>query len=79
MLTTQFMTDYNPGDVVLIPFPFTDLSTVKQRPAIILSSRAFNQQHADAILAAITSQVPDVRMSDEYLLNAWCELLKYRY
>ena len=63
------MTDYNPGDVVLIPFPFTDLSTVKQRPAIILSSTAFNHRHQDAILAAITSHVPEVLMSDEYLLN----------
>jgi mRNA interferase MazF len=69
MLTTRFMTDSNPGDVVLIPFPFTDLSTVKQRPAIILSSLAFNQQHEDAILAAITSHVPDVLTSDEYLLS----------
>jgi mRNA interferase MazF len=63
------MTDYNPGDVVLIPFPFTDLRTVKQRPAIILSSTAFNQRHQDAILAAITSHVPEVLTSDEYLLN----------
>ena len=66
---TPSMTDFNPGDVVLIPFPFTDLSTVKQRPAIILSALAFNQRHQDAILAAITSHVPEVLMSDEYLLN----------
>ena len=65
----QCMTDYNPGDVVLIPFPFTDLSTVKQRPAIILSSLTFNQRHQDAILAAITSHVPEVLTSDEYLLS----------
>jgi mRNA-degrading endonuclease toxin of MazEF toxin-antitoxin module len=70
MLTTPSMTDYNPGDVVLIPFPFTDLSTVKQRPAIILSSHVFNQHHQDAILAAITSHVPEVLTSDKYLLSA---------
>jgi len=64
-----FMTDFNPGDVVPIPFPFTDLSTVKQRPAIILSSTAFHQHHQDAILAAITSHVPEVLTSDEYRLN----------
>ena len=64
------MTDYNPGDVVLIPFPFTDLSTVKQRPAIILSSAVFNLRHQDAICAAITSHVPEVLTRDEYLLSA---------
>jgi mRNA interferase MazF len=63
------MTDYNPGDVVLIPFPFTDLSTVKQRPAVILSSTVFNQRRQDVILVAITSHVPEVLMSDEYLLD----------
>ena len=63
------MTDYNPGDVVLIPFPFTDVSTVKQRPAIILSSTAFNHRHQDASLAAITSHAPEVLTSDEYLCN----------
>jgi mRNA interferase MazF len=63
------MTDYNPGDVVLIPFPFTDLSTVKQRPAILLSSTAFNLRHQDAILAAITSYVPEVLTGDEYLFH----------
>jgi mRNA interferase MazF len=64
------MTDYKPGNVVLIPFPFTDLSTIKQRPAVILSSSRFNQYHHDVIIAAITSHVTQKLMSDEYRLNA---------
>jgi mRNA interferase MazF len=49
----------NPGDVVLIPFPFTDLSTSKQRPCLVVSSAAFNSNHPDIIALAITSQIPE--------------------
>jgi mRNA interferase MazF len=47
------------GDVVLVPFPFTDLTQQKARPAVVLSSREFNQQSPDVILVAVSSQVPD--------------------
>jgi mRNA interferase MazF len=50
---------YNPGDVVLVPFPFTDLSTSKQRPCFVISSSDFNLSHSDVIALAITSQIPD--------------------
>src|SRR3989338_9546328 len=51
------MTSYKRGDVVLIPFPFTDLSTVKQRPALIVSSDVFNSENPDMIAIGITSKV----------------------
>jgi mRNA interferase MazF len=31
------MTAYEFGDVVLVPFPFTDQSTTKRRPAVVVS------------------------------------------
>ena len=49
---------FNRGDVVLVPFPFTDLTTQKQRPALVVSSKDFNDSSSDAILLAITSQIP---------------------
>jgi len=63
------MTTYSQGQVVLIPFPFTDLTTVKRRPAIIFSSNTYNQTHPDVILVAITSQVSAHQKSDEYPLS----------
>mgnify|MGYP001575730716 CR=1 FL=1 len=63
------MTDYETGEVILIPFPFTDLSTVKQRPAIILSSSRFNRERNDVIIAAITSHMVEAGSWDEYRLT----------
>jgi mRNA interferase MazF len=34
------MTAYNFGDVILVPFPFTDQSQAKQRPAVIVTPHA---------------------------------------
>lgn len=44
------------GDVVLVPFPFSDQSATKQRPAVVISSDAYHREHADVLLIAITSQ-----------------------
>lgn len=38
----------------MVPFPFTDRATVKRRPALVLSSKAFNR-HGYSVLAMITS------------------------
>jgi mRNA interferase MazF len=43
-------------DVVVVPFPFTDRSTTKRRPALVLSdAQAFNRLAGHAVLAMITS------------------------
>jgi len=43
------------GDIVLIPVPFTDLSSSKRRPVIVISSDAYNKRSADVIVVAMTS------------------------
>ena len=49
-------TRYKRGDIVLVSFPFTDLSSSKRRPALVVSPDSFNQAMQDVVLSAITSQ-----------------------
>ena len=44
---------YQKGDIVLIPFPFTDLSGSKVRPAVVLVS---HKKSPDIIVIFITSK-----------------------
>lgn len=45
------------GDVVLVRFPFTSQQAFKQRPAVVVSNRAYNQARPDIVIMAITSQL----------------------
>jgi len=47
---------YSFGDIVLVPFPFTDQSGTKKRPAIIISSATYNTARIDLLVMAVTSQ-----------------------
>lgn len=49
------------GDVVVLPFPFTDLSSSKRRPALV----AANIEGDDLILCQITSE----SRKDSYSIN----------
>lgn len=51
------MTHYAFGVVILVPFPFTDQSGVKKRPAVVISSRAYQAARPDLLILAITGQV----------------------
>ncbi len=42
-------------DVVVVPFPFTDRSASKRRPALVLSAPKFNDAARHSVLAMITS------------------------
>jgi mRNA interferase MazF len=44
-----------PFEIVVVPFPFTDRTAVKKRPALVLSTEAFNRQ-GHAVLAMITTK-----------------------
>lgn len=52
-------TRYKRGDIVLVSFPFTDLSSSKRRPALVVSPDPFNERGQDLVVVAITSQMPE--------------------
>jgi mRNA interferase MazF len=52
-------TSYRRGDIVLVSFPFTDLSAAKRRPALVVSPDSFNAATSDLVLAAVTSQISE--------------------
>lgn len=55
-LMKRLIVTYNAFDVVVVPFPFTDSTTSKRRPALILSAgETFNQPVGQAVMAMITS------------------------
>ena len=68
---TQSMTVYKFGDVVLVPFPFTDQTSSKKRPAVVVSSLAYHQAHPDLIVMAITSQGQAVTIADNVAIADW--------
>ena len=49
------MPTYSPGDVVVVPFPFSDREASKRRPALVCSATAFNDSSHHLVLAMITT------------------------
>jgi mRNA interferase MazF len=62
---------YEFGDVVLVPFPFTNQAASKQRPAVVVSSRAYNSARLDVVVMAITSQISSRATSEEVCIESW--------
>lgn len=44
------------GDIVLIPVPFTDLSSHKRRPVVVVSNDSYNRTNPDVVVVAMTSR-----------------------
>jgi len=65
------MTAYKKGDVVLVPFPFSDQTTAKKRPAVIVSSNLYNDASSDIVIMAITSQIDKTIGIGECLIKDW--------
>jgi len=59
---------YEPFDVVVVPFPFTDSAQTKRRPALVLSQHTnFGNKIGHSVLAIITSREIDTKNSRGFL------------
>ena len=61
---------YRRGNVVAVPYEYSDLTGSKVRPALVVSSDAFNQARRDVVAAGITSQLSNVGIYD-HVLQDW--------
>ncbi len=62
-------TSYERGDVVLADLPFSDLSGLKKRPAIVVSAA---HPSVDLFLLPLTSQIENLQPG-EFLIQNWRE------
>jgi mRNA interferase MazF len=62
---------YDFGNIILVPFPFTNQQTSKQRPAVIISHQIYNSSKPDVIIMAVTSQMRAVPTLGEHWIRQW--------
>lgn len=54
----------DPGDVIIVPFPFSELPVAKPRPALVISPSAQNESGGTTLLAMITTAAGGLRSDD---------------
>ena len=64
------MTRCSRWDIVLVPFPFTDLSASKKRPALVVSPDGYNEG-PDVVIAFITSRLDSPRRPADHDIVDW--------
>lgn len=62
--------NYKKWEIVLVPFPFTNLTTNKKRPALIISPDKYNVE-ADVVIAFITSKLDLKYRIGDYKIKEW--------
>jgi mRNA interferase MazF len=67
------MTGCEFGDLILVPFPFTDQSASKRRPAAVVSSETYHREHGDVIILAVTSRARRGDEDTDVTITGWQE------
>jgi mRNA interferase MazF len=70
-MTRSKRADFKRGDVLLIPFPFTDSVTQKQRPAVVVSTAAYISRTIDVIVAMVSSKSGRALRPGDHSLSDW--------
>lgn len=65
------MTSYRRGDVVFVQFPFTNQTTGKRRPALVISTDEYNESTPDLTLLSVTSNTRPVPHPGDHVLQDW--------
>ena len=67
------MTGYEPGDVILVPYPFGERTGGRKRPALVVSDTEYNQASGELIIAQITGRLTDSARAGDYVIEEWKE------
>ena len=59
---------FDKGDIVLLPFPFTNLKTTKRRPGLVISPKVFNKS-GDSTILFMTSNVATLPKEGDVLVS----------
>jgi mRNA interferase MazF len=61
------MPNYSKNDIILVRYPFSDLSSSKVRPAVVVNSKHTSQ---DLIITPLTSKTTNL-LAGEFVLSEW--------
>ena len=70
MVKMKSTINYKKWEIVLVPFPFTNLTTNKKRPALIISPDKYNVE-ADVVIIFITSKLDLKYRIGDYKIKEW--------
>lgn len=72
-ITGENIIMYRFGDIILLPLPYTDLRTVKTRPAIVVCSAPYQVSYPDLVVCYVSSQTGAADKPLDHVIQKWKE------